>query len=729
MALMFPESGGTRVTHTANADRSRIRVMVDTLFESILATLAYASVIVSTLRAGSRALYLAEHESIGLMKGPLILGPDDVENRSLASKVWDLSHPFQQGVRLDLFPNLFQYEEIDLQSEDSSTLWNFNSTNQTTDIRDFLESDTNNIEEIFPDTINETIFQFSTDQDDYFTPDTDESSLETQGNHHHHPDIPTISNSNRQRIVPRYLSNWYKPFWNSTLWKKSKAIYRPFRDFPAQLLLLRSPEMLSLLFPWRVLFKTRKLLSFPPRPKGRFFNSAFLRSFIQKQSLLLPSPTPWDKSATCRRIFFWGKQPWEDSELEYWDYQTQRTMELQFQGVSDDTINSTITAYAPKTFADLRSRFGISSTDFQFSLLEAGPYISFQSNSKGAARSGGLFFFTRDGAYMIKTIKKAEAKALLNMLPKYHKYMQQYGRTSLLTRFCGMYTVKLSSSSSTSLSKKSMLSGILGKETDYVFVIMNSVFPAEGSHFISERYDLKGSTVGRECTEEEKISKGNNAVLKDLDLAKEVEWIKLKNAELPSGLSSTGFGFQFGPTFKSSLLSQLRRDVKLLVECQVMDYSLLVGVVHMDTMTTNETPLPAAFISHAKKRYPRIHATAQYLLTPLQIMSAPALYMAERTLTLVDSTLSSILTRPLPYYGAGLCVVDGGSLAKVEGKRRGKRAIYYLGLIDFLQPWTAMKVAENQLKGWMGYDTQAISCVAPEFYGSRFLEFIENHVC
>lgn len=30
-----------------------------------------------------------------------------------------------------------------------------------------------------------------------------------------------------------------------------------------------------------------------------------------------------------------------------------------------------------------------------------------------------------------------------------------------------------------------------------MFLIMNSVFPAKGSKFITERFDLKGSTVGR----------------------------------------------------------------------------------------------------------------------------------------------------------------------------------------------------------------------------------------
>jgi choline kinase len=51
-----------------------------------------------------------------------------------------------------------------------------------------------------------------------------------------------------------------------------------------------------------------------------------------------------------------------------------------------------------------------------------------------------------------------------------------------------------------------------------------------------------------------------------------------------------------------------------------------------------------------------------------------------------------------------------------------------MGLIDFLQPWTTRKVIERQLKGLMGQDINAISCVTPEEYADRFLEFLDNHI-
>uniref|UniRef100_A0A7S4APM4 PIPK domain-containing protein n=1 Tax=Pseudo-nitzschia australis TaxID=44445 RepID=A0A7S4APM4_9STRA len=179
--------------------------------------------------------------------------------------------------------------------------------------------------------------------------------------------------------------------------------------------------------------------------------------------------------------------------------------------------------------------------------------VSFQSNSKGAARSGGVFFFTADGAYLIKTIPEREKHAFLAMLPSYHRHMKQHGKTSLLTRFCGMYGITIqqedhdttsgsgsgsnSNSGGTTIpsslddnnnnnnndASSSSLNSFAPTEKEYTFVVMNAVFPAESNRFISERFDLKGSTVGREVSKEELRSKGTMAVLKDLDLKREVD--------------------------------------------------------------------------------------------------------------------------------------------------------------------------------------------------------------
>lgn len=89
---------------------------------------------------------------------------------------------------------------------------------------------------------------------------------------------------------------------------------------------------------------------------------------------------------------------------------------------------------------------------------------------------------------------------------------------------------------------------------------MNNLFPPHRD--IHETYDLKGSTVGREYSEE-KARKNPRAVLKDLN------WInRTKQLEL-------------GPEKRALLAEQLRRDVEYLESVDVMDYSLLVGIHSM----------------------------------------------------------------------------------------------------------------------------------------------------
>jgi 1-phosphatidylinositol-4-phosphate 5-kinase len=89
---------------------------------------------------------------------------------------------------------------------------------------------------------------------------------------------------------------------------------------------------------------------------------------------------------------------------------------------------------------------------------------------------------------------------------------------------------------------------------------MNNLFPPHRD--IHETYDLKGSTVGREYSEE-KAAANPRAVLKDLN------WI------------NRGKMLELGPEKRALLTEQLRRDAELLRKINVMDYSLLVGIHNM----------------------------------------------------------------------------------------------------------------------------------------------------
>lgn len=89
-------------------------------------------------------------------------------------------------------------------------------------------------------------------------------------------------------------------------------------------------------------------------------------------------------------------------------------------------------------------------------------------------------------------------------------------------------------------------------------------------------------------------------------------------------------------------------------------------------------------------------------------------------------------------------------LSTIHGLRSSRPASYYLGVIDFLQPYSykkvssvwsvavvcfstclflfaASQVVEYQLKSLI-HEKDSFSCVPPSIYSKRFLSFLDKHV-
>ena len=122
-----------------------------------------------------------------------------------------------------------------------------------------------------------------------------------------------------------------------------------------------------------------------------------------------------------------------------------------------------------------------------------------------------------------------------------------------------------------------------------------------------------------------------------------------------------------------ALLHQLHFDVEFLESFSVMDYSMLIGICHESKMG----------------RFRR-------LLSRISLLS-----LRKRRRTKRD--------------------VLG------ELKSRDPRVYYFLGIIDFLQPFNRMKFLESYWKRFL-YGKKSVSCVDPKFYAARFLQFAENAV-
>jgi hypothetical protein len=89
--------------------------------------------------------------------------------------------------------------------------------------------------------------------------------------------------------------------------------------------------------------------------------------------------------------------------------------------------------------------------------------------------------------------------------------------------------------------------------------------------------------------------------------------------------------------------------------------------------------------------------------------------MTEDEKEAVNAMKDGVHTAPNPWTSRA----DGG----MESENR--QEIYFCGIIDILQQYNTRKRAETFFKGFSANNKQ-ISCVHPEWYGDRFLQFMDN---
>lgn len=192
--------------------------------------------------------------------------------------------------------------------------------------------------------------------------------------------------------------------------------------------------------------------------------------------------------------------------------------------------------YAPLVFRRLRRLWSLEEHTYLAAICE----MPLRDRGTSAGKSGQRFLESADRSIIFKTITKAELKALLEMLPDYLAHIDAYP-DSLLPRFYGVAELEIN-----------------GERL--VVMASANVFRDAIERAIDERYDLKGSKVGRCVTEAEKTTAG--VTLKDLDLAELNKRLHLKR----------GAGI--------ALTLQIKADCELLTRFELMDYSLLVGISH-----------------------------------------------------------------------------------------------------------------------------------------------------
>ena len=335
----------------------------------------------------------------------------------------------------------------------------------------------------------------------------------------------------------------------------------------------------------------------------------------------------------------------------------------------------------------MREHFHLDPADYLLSLTAK--YILSELGSPG--KSGSFFYFSRDYRFIIKTISHTEHRFLRKILKEYHRHVLDNPHT-LLSRFYGLHRVKLPR----------------GRKIH--FVIMNNLFPPHKD--VHEKYDLKGSSVGRVYPEDKALN-NPGAILKDLN------WIR-RNRQI-----------ELGPYKRNMLHEQLQRDVALLKRCNIMDYSLLIGTHDMglgnseklrDGMLTVFQPDTAGKL----RRRPTQRGDFERM-TPSSTGSdlRKAIQRADPTALPHDGTALPDKERSEKRYFA--FYQDEGGLRATDEGDRNLNTIYYFGVIDILTPYNWYKRVEHLWRS-MQYDKHRISAVPPREYGDRFLGFMASIV-
>ena len=367
--------------------------------------------------------------------------------------------------------------------------------------------------------------------------------------------------------------------------------------------------------------------------------------------------------------------------------------------------------YAGIIFNNIRKYLGfekeafissISPQDFITELMISSQTIFEELCSTG--KSGSLFYYTRDGSFIVKTISKGEYKFLKKILPNYFRHLKE-NPLSLLPKFLGCYQ---------------LIRKIKKNKQKFNFIVMMNVFNT--SRTIHVRYDLKGSKLGRKVlkgtTEDTKLLNKGDIALKDLDLEERNERVFIGDK-------------------REILMTQLKKDTDFLYKNGAIDYSLLLGI-HYNRREVQKRHSKISFFpvkNHSKIHLPKKiktlnlgngnHNTSNIFDFDREHTSNMKFFAEEKSLIhrkLEDVNSNKSASIRMNTLKSNLWDYEDGGINSITGNE-----IYFMGIIDILTEYNCIKSFEHFFKV-IGYCSQKMSCVPPLTYMNRFNNYIEGVV-
>lgn len=322
-------------------------------------------------------------------------------------------------------------------------------------------------------------------------------------------------------------------------------------------------------------------------------------------------------------------------------------------------VSFTFTDFSPMCYRHIREFFDVDRKAYGDVLINS-RWHSIPTPGKSAAQ---LFFCGRD--WVIKTMTNTESNFLRRILHRYYYHVRDNPFT-LLPHFVGHHRL------------------VIGSKAHNI-IIMQNVFATTNT--IHEKFDLKGSTIGRFASEAEK--RRATCTQKDLDINNPLH---------------------VGNVRRKLLIAQVKKDCEFLKRSHIMDYSFLVGI-HVLPKTAEGTL--SSFVSQYSHQ---VTGTATLPFSGIDTGAGNRSFLA--------SSLVEALERDNDAIDGRCFTADEGGMQSDEAPGlRGE--VYYLGIIDILQEYNARKKLENLVFG-AAYDYQRISCVNPNDYAARFVNFMSS---
>lgn len=353
--------------------------------------------------------------------------------------------------------------------------------------------------------------------------------------------------------------------------------------------------------------------------------------------------------------------------------------------------------YSPWVFRHLRELFKLDPADYLMSLTSK--YIVSELGSPG--KSGSFFYYSRDYRFIIKTIRHSEHKLLRRILRRYYEHVKTNPNT-LISQFYGLHRVSLP----------------FGRKIH--FVVMNNVFPA--LYEIHERYDLKGSVLGREYT------KGDH---KPIVVYKDLDWLRNHRRIV------------LGPEKRENIIKQLEKDVAFLKSVNVMDYSLLIGI---HDMSRGNSALKSLFnldqfgpVDKTNGKGKKGNTNSPNLVkskvgSDISTNVDANMSETQREFSELQTQLQKATPEKLKefdfadeYRSAFYFYRDHGGFQSTDVNDESLDVIYYVGVIDFLTGYTLRKSIETFCKSLI-HDRKELSAVPAGEYGDRFMKFLRGSI-